>query len=162
MVIQQEKIRISLIKKTDLMAVFKLSNQKSVRAMSFNQEKIKLAGHKIWFNKKLRDKNTVMLKATLGDMLVGQVRLDIEGKQAVIGVSTSEKYRGRGVATMLIKKAVAVAVKRGLSKINAFIKPENLGSQALFKKLGWDYQGKEIVSGHKALKYSLKIDRKNE
>ena len=162
MVIKQENIRISPIVKADLMAVFKLSNQESVRAMSFNQEKIKLAGHRVWFTRKLLDKNTVMLKATLDEALAGQVRLDIEKEKAVIGVSTSEKYRGRGVATMLIEKAVSVATKRGLSRVDAFIKPENLGSQALFKKLGWDYRGREEVSGYKALKYSLKVKPKNE
>jgi len=160
MITKKEKIQISPIVKDDLMAIFELSNQKSIRAMSFNQEKIKLAGHRVWFAKKLLDKNTVMLKATLDKTLVGQARLDIERKKAVIGVSTSEKYRGRGIATMLIKRAVSVATRRGLSRIDAFTKPENLGSQALFKKLGWAYRGREEVSGNKALKYSFKIKAK--
>ena len=136
MITRKEKIQISPVVKNDLMAIFELSNQKSVRAMSFNQERIKLAGHRVWFARKLRDKN------------------------AVIGVSTSEKYRGRGIATMLIKRAVSVATRRGLSRIDAFTKPENLGSQALFKKLGWAYRGREEVSGNKALKYSFKIKAK--
>jgi RimJ/RimL family protein N-acetyltransferase len=161
MAIKEEKIRISPIVKADLMAVFGLSNQKSVRTMSFNQEKIKLADHRRWFAKKLDDKNTVMIKASIGDILVGQARLDIESKKAVIGVSTSEKYRGRGIATMLINKAISAAAKRDLSRIDAFIKPENLGSQALFEKLGWAYRGQEELSGNKALKYSLKIKTKD-
>lgn len=157
MVIKLEKVIISPIAKADLMAVYKLSNQKSVRAMSFNQEKIKLAGHRVWFAKKMLDKNVVMLKASVDDILAGQMRLDIEKKKAVIGVSTSEKYRGRGIATKLINNAVSVAKKRRVVQIDAFIKSENVGSEALFKKLGWAYQGREIVSGNKALKYSIKI-----
>jgi len=155
--IKREKIRISKIVKTDALAVLELSNQKSVRSVSFNQNKIKLADHTSWFAGKLLDKNVIYLKASVNGTLAGQVRLDIAKKTAVIGVSTSERYRGRGIATRLIKRIVQIAQNRGLLRIDGYIKPENRASQAFFEKIGWIYQGRKKISGNLALKYSLKL-----
>lgn len=154
---RREVVKVSHIVKDDLMDIYKLSNQDSIRAMSFYQDKIKLKDHKKWFAKKIKDKNVVMLKATIDDKLAGQVRLEAEGSEAVIGVSTSEKFRGRGIASCLLQEAARQAKQKGLTVINAYIKPENQPSINLFEKNGYVFAGKKKQAGAQANKYIYKI-----
>lgn len=139
------------------MSVFNLSNLESVRAVSFNSEKIELWNHKKWFASKLADENVVMLKAVLGEDFTGQVRLEIEGDSAVIGVSVNEKYRGRGIASKLLQAALVEAKTRGTKVVDAYIKPDNLASIGLFEKNGFVYEKDSEVKGVPAKKYICKI-----
>jgi len=157
---KQEPVEVSPVGKSDLMDIFELSNQHSVRAASFNQNKIKLESHKKWFAKKLKDKNVIFLKATIRGELAGQVRLEIENGEAVIGISASEKFRGRSVATELLLSAIDAAKKRGLRAIIALIKPINSGSIGLFEKNGWVFVGQAEESGTSVNKYIYKLKKK--
>ncbi len=155
--INKETVRVLPVLKDDLIEIFKLSNQESVRMASFNQQEISLEEHKKWFARKLGDKNVIMLKAEIDGQLAGQVRLEIEGSEAIIGVSTSERFRGRGVASRLLRGAIAKAKQRKIAFINAFIRPDNFPSIGLFEKNGWVFSGKQKVSGVLANKYRYEV-----
>lgn len=154
---ESDQVEISPIGPGDVLDVYKLSSQKSVRENSFNQNKIALEDHKKWFAKKLADDNCIMIKAELGGTFVGQVRLEIEGKEALIGISTDEKARGRGVASMLLREAIKIGRKNHFLVINAYIKPSNEASIHLFEKNGWVYEKDEMVSDNLAKKYIYKF-----
>jgi UDP-2,4-diacetamido-2,4,6-trideoxy-beta-L-altropyranose hydrolase len=145
----------------DLIPVFDLANEPSVRTASFNQNEIELEGHRKWFKNKLQDNNAVMLKSVTAEKLTGQVRLDIEGDKAVIGISVSEKFRGRGIGSELLQAAIKEAQKRGIKEIEAFIKPDNSSSIALFEKNGWVFSNETEVSGVKAKKYIYIVKEEN-
>jgi len=155
--IQKEVVRVLTVAEGDIMDIFRLSNQGSVRLASFNQREISLEEHKKWFVRKLGDKNVIMLKAEIDGQLAGQVRLEIEGSEAIIGVSTSEKFRGRGVASRLLRGAITKAKQREIAIINAFIRPDNLPSIGLFEKNGWNFSGKQKVSDVLANKYIYEV-----
>jgi RimJ/RimL family protein N-acetyltransferase len=150
---KSDLLSITHVTEEDMLEIFRLSNQKSIRAVSFNPKKIRLAEHKTWFRKKIRDKNTLMLKALIGGSLAGQVRLDITGQKALIGISTSEEFRGRGVARRLIASAKEQARASGIKQIDAYIKPDNIASIALFTKSGFKFVTKTDQSGSPANKY---------
>ena len=152
-------VSVSPIGPGDLMAIFKLSNQASVRANSFNQHQIRLQEHQKWFKKNLANKNVVMLKAQVGHQLAGQVRLDIENSQAVISVSVSEDFRGQGLGSALLQAAIVQAKAKRLTAIEALIKPENFGSIKLFEKNGWVMDQKRLKTNQQALRYLYTIDR---
>jgi len=158
----QGSVDVLPVTSSDLMDIFELSNQDSVRAVSFTPEKIKLEDHRKWFSRKLADKNIIILKATIEGSLAGQVRLDLENDEALISISTSEYFRGMGVASKMLQSAIAEAKKRGLKTINAFIKPDNQTSIRLFEKNGWIYAGQEKESGVIANKYIYKTKKGNE
>ncbi|MCX6809662.1 MAG: GNAT family N-acetyltransferase [Candidatus Berkelbacteria bacterium] len=155
--VQKEEIQIRPIIKTDLMDVFNLSNQDDVRAVSFNSKKIKLADHKKWFARKIKDENSIMLKAQIGGKFAGQIRLDIEEKKALLSVSVDSKYRGRGIASKLIQAAIRETKKRNVKIIEACIKPENIPSIDLFEKNNFISDGKVKVSGFWAMKYLYQL-----
>jgi RimJ/RimL family protein N-acetyltransferase len=154
----KKEVVITEIKESDLLKIYELSNQPSVRAVSFNQSKIKLADHKKWFVKKINDPNVLMLKATIGDELAGQLRLDIEGDRALIGISVSEQFRGQGIAGKLINEVLERAIERKIKLIEAFIKPDNAASINLFEKYGFKYTHQTDQFGERANKYILKLN----
>ena len=153
----EQDVVISKMTEKDLMPVFNLSNLSSVRAVSFNSEKIELENHKKWFASKLDDENTIMLKAEVGEDFAGQVRLSFEGDSAVIGVSVDEQFRGKGIASKLLQTAIAVANERSVKVIEAYIKPENAASTGLFEKNGFVYEDQTEVSGVPANRYLYKF-----
>ena len=143
--------------KSDMKAIYNLSNQASVRKNSFNENPIKLESHKQWFEKKLKDDNVIMLKAVVGSDLAGQVRLEIDKESALVGISVSEDFRGLGIAFKLIQEIIKVAKEKEVRVLEAFIKPENLASIKLFEKAGFKFDRKSVVSGKKALKYIYRV-----
>jgi RimJ/RimL family protein N-acetyltransferase len=154
---KNEDVAIEPIGKSDLIDVFNLSNQDSVRAASFNSDKIELEEHKKWFADKLKDKNTIMLKAVLEGGFAGQVRLDLKDDKALIGVSVNENYRGKGIASKLLQAAIVEAKKRDVKIIEALIKIENEASASLFEKNGFVYDSETEVLRHKANRYLYKL-----
>ncbi len=156
-----EKVRISKVTAKDVLEVYKLSNQPSVRSASFSQDKIDLEGHKRWFENKLKDNNAIMLKASISGKLAGQARLDINGKTALVGISTSEDFRGKGVASKLLQAIIRKARNRGIETIDALIKSNNRASIGLFEKNGWVFVGDCIEQDTGAKKYIYKINGKS-
>lgn len=156
-----EGVRISKIVSKDTLDVYKLSNQPSVRSASFSQGKINLEDHRKWFKNKLNDNNVIMLKASISGKLAGQVRLDIKDKTALVGISTSEEFRGKGVASKLLQAAIHEARNRKIRTIDALIKSNNHASIGLFEKNGWVYVGDCIEQGVSAKKYIYKINGKS-
>jgi RimJ/RimL family protein N-acetyltransferase len=155
---EQKDIQISSIVFDDLIDVFNLSNQDTVRVNSFNNNKIDLEEHKKWFKGKLEDKNVIILKAVVNNELAGQVRLDLEDNDALIGVSVDEKFRGEGIASKLLQAAIAKIESNGRIKtISAFVKPENLASIRLFEKNGFVFDREDEVLGNNALRYKFNI-----
>lgn len=151
------EVEISKITAKDVMDVFDLSNQPSVRDASFNQNKINLGDHKKWFEGKLKDKNAIILKAVILGCLAGQARLEIEGAEALVGISTSEKFRGRGVASKLLQAIICEARGRKIKTINALIKSDNIASIGLFEKNGWVYVNDCVQHGIDAKKFIYRI-----
>jgi RimJ/RimL family protein N-acetyltransferase len=152
---KDEKIEILPVEKEDSNDVLALSNHDSVRKASFNPKKISPPEHKKWFAGKIRDKNTIFLKATHLGEFAGQVRLEIEAAKAVLSISVDERHRGKGIASMLVKAAIAVAKRKKLSRIEALTKSDNPASQKLLEKNGFIFKGEKNINGIDARKYFL-------
>jgi L-amino acid N-acyltransferase YncA len=131
--------KIVPITKEDLMSVYELSNQKAVRANSFNSSKIELADHLKWFKNKLADPDTLMFKLLSEEKFAGQMRLVLEKTDATISLSVDENFQGRGFGSALVKFAIDFLKKNKpeVKQIIAEIKPSNLASVALFKKFAF-------------------------
>lgn len=121
------------------MSVYELSNQKAVRANSFNSSKIELADHLKWFKNKLADPDTLMFKLLSEEKFAGQMRLVLEKTDATISLSVDENFQGRGFGSALVKFAIDFLKKNKpeVKQIIAEIKPSNLASVALFKKFAF-------------------------
>ncbi|MFA7289248.1 MAG: bifunctional UDP-2,4-diacetamido-2,4,6-trideoxy-beta-L-altropyranose hydrolase/GNAT family N-acetyltransferase [Melioribacteraceae bacterium] len=153
---EKEELYYKKAAKEDCKNVFDLSNEPIVRENSISPKSIKWEYHKEWFNKRIKDKNYLLLLAFDKDeKLAGQIKYDIKKNKAVVGISISPIHRGKGYASkMLIKSAsILKELKQETNLIIAYIKRENISSIKSFEKSGYKLIGKEIINDNEYLKY---------
>ncbi len=133
----------------DLQFLFDLRNEEAVRKVSFNSDPIGLETHKNWLEKKLAGNESVLLIAEEDSRPVAQVRFDwIDSREAEINVAVTERFRGRGYGSEILKKSSERFFSDfpDCGKIHAFIKSDNKASIRSFEKAGYKFQAK---AGHK-------------
>lgn len=137
--------------KDDMDLLFKWANDSVVRSNSFNTNPIPYENHVRWFKKMMEDDTVLQFILMDDDTPVGQIRLNIDGKNAEIGYSIASEFRGKGYGHRILQ-LVAEEVKTNHPEIRSLIakvKPENTASNKLFVKEGYsmDYSC-----------YSMRID----
>ena len=77
-----------------------------------------------------------------------------------IGIGIIRAFRGRGIATEAIRLAEKACIKLGLQKIYAYIRSDNIASQAAFTRAGFDSTEKtkerrleNLIQSEKMLEY---------
>jgi len=76
--------RKAMISDCDL--ILKWRNSISIRNLSNNKKIIEEKDHRIWFYKKLKDKNCIFLMIEKGNIPVGVVRFDLHDDKAIISI----------------------------------------------------------------------------
>ncbi|WP_206023735.1 GNAT family N-acetyltransferase [Saccharibacillus alkalitolerans] len=142
---------------SDIWLLYNWANDPVVRAMSFNKSKISEEEHKSWFKNALACQNPMIYVAEFEEngTAVGTVKLD---QNQVIGITLDVEYRGKGLATPLLKRFLQFIENRfGYSfSIYAYIKDENFASISTFEKSGFQLQGNFEEKGFKFKKYEYK------
>jgi len=134
----QEQFYIAPAELSDMQDVFDVSNDPIVRQKSFLQEKITWENHVTWFTQKINDTKTIfyVIKSRTQDF-IGYVRFDPEQDlhEYRIAIHLASQYRGRGLGKKIITQVTRdVFDKRGVKKINAYIKKENIASYKSFEQ----------------------------
>ena len=126
----------------DLSTYYKWLNDVEVRSQSYNSNIVNFESHKNWFELKVNDKMCFLLIFQNKEKKnIGQVRIQKKSdKDALIGVSVDEKYRGKSYATYMLKIAVQYFLSLNpMIIINAYIKLDNLISKTIFEKAGFKF-----------------------
>lgn len=80
----------------------------------------------------------------------------------IINVCVLDKYRRRGFATILIKKAIDVAVAENARSVILEVSVENISALSLYEKIGFERigirRGYYIESGRRIDAYVYKVD----
>ena len=103
------KITLLPVQEEDCKEIWIINNDPTVRATSFSPDTITFREHQIWFQKKLSDKNFRLFKCSIKGKVVGQVRLDIERKQASIDVAVKKQFRGKGIGCEILRLTINLA-----------------------------------------------------
>lgn len=143
---------------TDLMQYFNWANDESVRLNSFSNEVISLENHTKWFSQKIKSETCFMYVFILNGEFIGQVRIDKSNTETVIGISVDEKFRGKSLATEMLRQSTnnyLLAHKK--EWISAYIKTENIASVNAFKKAGFGNEEVVIEQNHKSYKLYKKL-----
>lgn len=116
--------------------LFALRNDDLTRKMSKTSEVIPKEKHEAWFSSKMNstfDKIYIGLK---GDEEFGQFRVDSGG---LVNVAVTEKFRGQGLGSMLIRKGIETYARDFLyfGPFKAEIKKENIASVKAFEEAGF-------------------------
>lgn len=82
---------------------YQWSQDHSVRANSFRNEKFSFEMHEGWFNEKIRSNMTDMYVLESDGIPVGQIRFEIDKGSAKINLSIDANFRGKGLGTILLR-----------------------------------------------------------
>ncbi|WP_162920289.1 GNAT family N-acetyltransferase [Clostridium fermenticellae] len=131
-------LRKAVLEDCDLL--FNWANDKIVRQNSFNQKGILYENHVKWFNKMMNFDRCSIFILCSKNVSLGQVRIEIENKTAVISYSIDKKYRGKHLAIEmlnLLEKNVGNS-KVDVNKLVGYVKLDNYISQRVFEKLKYN------------------------
>ena len=144
---------------SDVNLYFKWTNDHQVRKNSFITNEILYDDHVKWFNAKLKSEICFFyLFFNDENIPVGQVRIEKNNEETIIGISIDKHHRGKSYGVpMLLMSCQDYFKKFPDGKIVAYIKENNITSLMIFKKAG--FSGDENVNLHGQNNYKLYIRR---
>lgn len=132
----------------DVDLFFNWANEFSVRSNSYEKENIDYIDHVKWFSKQIANSNNhfYVFLSELNEP-IGQVRISkIEEYKAVIGIMIDSKFRGKGFASEMLKKASSdFLISNKTVIIFAYIFKSNTSSFKSFLNAGYILLREEIV-----------------
>ena len=134
---------------------FKWTNDDLVRLNSFEQRKISFEEHVSWFKGKLSSSDCFFYFFTLEQEPIGQVRIDRNTNETVIGISIDVQYRGKNLGAAMLRLACNdYFSKFPEAKIIAYIKEGNIPSYRIFKEANFANDEAVLVKGSSSIKLS--------
>lgn len=128
------------VQPTDVDLLYKWANDKVVRANSFNTAQIPYENHVKWFEGMIKAQDVHQYILYEDDIPAGQIRLNIEGRNAVISFSIADGKRGRGLGSAMLSmlpERIKEDKITGVTKLVGEVKYENPASAAAFEKCGY-------------------------
>ncbi len=113
------------------------ANDKAVRENSLNQKTIELEKHKIWFEDRLNDPNSILLLIESDLSPIGQVRFECSNSHCVVNYSLAKQFRRFNLGVAILKKAIDYLRKDYPFTLIGKIRKENTGSKKVFERLGF-------------------------
>jgi UDP-2,4-diacetamido-2,4,6-trideoxy-beta-L-altropyranose hydrolase len=146
---------------SDARLLWEWANDPTTRAVSFTPDAIPWERHQDWFAAKLADPQCIFfIAANEQGVPVGQIRFDASDGDLVVSTSVRASWRGRGIATRMIRAAcAALPPALGFGRIIALIKEDNEASIRAFSNAGFEFEGRKEVRGMPARQYVLKPAR---
>lgn len=111
---------------------FEWTNDSEVRKSSFSSDQVDWHDHFNWFKHKIESKDSLLYVLIFRKNAVGQVRLDKNEDYWILGYSIDKRYRKRKMAVRMLE---ALYSNHTDKKIIAYVKPTNIGSLKIFRKL---------------------------
>lgn len=127
---------------------YKWSNDPLVRENSFQQEVIPYQSHLKWFKQKIETEVCQFyLFLNLEDTPVGQVRIDKVNNETIIGLSIDAHFRGKGLGAIMLDMACLDYLGKNPNEtVVAYIKEENISSNKIFEKAGFNSLTKVLIN----------------
>lgn len=139
----------------DCRLIFDWANDPQARSNSARPEPIPWESHVEWYAARLADPGCeIWIAADEAGTPVGQVRFEVAGDEAEIGVSVAAGRRGGGLGTRLIREATDDFFRRRRAAVVvAYIRHHNLASQRAFAAAGFEPAGEGVARGVLMLRY---------
>ena len=133
-------LRVRKARQSDSKRFLTWRNDPLVVASSFTKGVIKMQDHQRWYNQKLASDDCGLYVIEYETEPAGQVRFDIAGSEATINYSLDAAFRGRGLATRSMHRAIAIFFEQHeyVTALVAFVKPDNAASCRVFEKLNFE------------------------
>ena len=141
--------------KNDVTLLYKWSNDAVVRSNSYEQSKISFADHSQWFIRKLSDGNALIVIAMINGKEAGVIRYEFDNESTKVGVSIDPSFRGRNLASTMLRQSAIKYAETIHFPIIAFVKVGNDASVKAFKSAGYKFYQNEVVKGANSYVYKL-------
>lgn len=134
----KKEIRLRKATMEDLDLIFEWANDPMVRKNSFNSDFIKYEDHVTWYKNSLESKSRMIYilicKENDEENNIGQVRIDVDGTEAMLSYMIDKKYRGNGYGNIIIDLACSVIKNdmKTIKVIKANVKADNDASKRVF------------------------------
>ena len=101
------------------------------------------------FDAKLAVRDDMLLVALDGDAVAGTTMAGYDGHRGWLHkVAVSPQYRGRGLATALVRHAIRVLRSAGCTKVNLQIRATNLEVRKFYEGLGFEIEERLSMARH--------------
>ena len=129
--------------KSDMEQFLAWHNDPVVLANSLTESRIEMANHQRWYLQKLASADCGLYVVEYDSEPAGQFRFDSDGSEATINYSLAAVFRGRGLATESMMRAIAAFHNdhAQVTSLVAFVKPDNVASCRVFEKLHFELDG---------------------
>lgn len=155
-IVVNDELVIRKVKERDIWDIYEISNDETVRRVSFNSDYINKEEHKKWFLSNYRGNFYVI---EFRGKVIGQIRFNIinENNEAIVSISLHRNYRQLGLGKLLLKEGLKrfLEENRSINKVIALIKKLNYKSKSLFESIGF----KKIESNGEWFRYELMRDK---
>jgi len=151
--ILNQPLRLRQVTPDDIWLLYNWSNEEESRANSFSTGPISKEEHIKWFNRKVNNKQSLMLIGMLIDQPVGLVRYEIENEKSIVGINLDKNFRGKGLAVKLLKESLDFYCKTENVPVEAYIKNDNKASIKAFEKVGYRFLRNDEFNGIKSVVY---------
>ncbi len=133
----------------DCRRLWEWANDPEARAASYSSDPIAWESHCAWFQEKLADSRYVIFIAETGDGIpVGQIRFEVDGREAILSTSVAATHRGQGFGREIIRLGTAALFRHTVVQhIHAFVKENNPASRRVFAHAGYREVGQLEVKG---------------
>lgn len=145
----------------DSRMIWNWANDPATRSASFSTGTISWDAHSEWYAGKLSDPRHIMWIAVNDGMEpVGQVRYQIEDRQATVSINLAPGQRGLGYGSRILRLgSVRLFDSDNADIIHAYIKPDNDASRHVFQKAGFTLQDVRVIESDRAEHYVLRAAR---
>jgi RimJ/RimL family protein N-acetyltransferase len=132
------RVRLRAASADDAARLLRWRNDPETRRASFTEAEVRPADHERWLADTLARADRRLYVALAGDEEVATARLDLEGAEAEVSITVAPEWRGRGLATAVLRALADEAFGRlALSRLVARVKGSNPASRAVFERAGF-------------------------
>lgn len=155
--LQSLDIILSPATEEDSRRIWELANDPTVRRASFRSEPIPWAQHGVWYRQKLKEPGAhILIASDRMGIFIGVVRFEPDQAVARISIAVDPAARGAGTGTAMIISGCKWMFKNtDISRINAYIRPENKASRSAFQTAGFQFVSEASPHDQNALRYVL-------
>lgn len=129
---------------TDSRDLWSWRNDPLTRAMSESSSEVSWDDHQDWTRRVLSDPLRIVLICEVGHSPCGMVRFDLADGTATVSINVEPGSRGKGLGNEMLSAAIHwLTREHGSLLLRAKIRTDNLASQALFRKAGFELESSE-------------------
>ena len=127
---------------SDSEALFNWRNDPEVYRYFFNPSPVQRVDHEAWLARVLKNELVAFYVVTFEGQDLGTVRFDLNSNQveAEVGIYLASEFHGKGLGVKMLEASEVEFKKQypGIKKIIAKVLPENVASEKMFLKNGYE------------------------